>query len=122
MAWNRHGQVVCTASLSHRTDCFWRSNFIRDIGIRDRGAGRDLLKRLPYAPLKRGSADVEGQVEPDSGFFDEADHLRHEVFVARFVSDQICFGETVLEVAHEERRIVSEENRAHALSALRNKD
>ena len=122
MARNRHGQGVCTASLSHRTDCFRHSNFIGDIGIGDRGPGRNLLKRLPHAPLKCGSTNVEGQVESDSGFFDEADHLRNEVFVAGFVSDQICFGKTVLEVAHQERRIVSEKNRAHALAALRNED
>src|SRR6185436_6546613 len=118
----RDGQSVCTASLSHRTDAFRHSNFIGDVGIGDRGAWGNLLKSLPYTPLKCGSANIEGQVESDSGLFDEADHLRHEVFVAWFVSDQICFGETVLQIAHQERWIVSEKNRAHALSALRNEN
>lgn len=83
---------------------------LRELGITDRRAERDVLKRLPDSLLKRSAANVERQIETDLRRFHEADHARDHRLIVPVSADQTRLGETILKIADQLLRVIPEKN------------
>src|SRR5580700_3811597 len=110
MARNRHRENIRGACLSDSTSSPRHSYLLRDFGVSRGRAGRNLTERFPDALLEGRATNIERQVKTDSRLFDQPQDLGNDGFVAGFVSDQIGLRKLVLQVQHERRRIISNED------------
>jgi len=115
-------QSIGSAGLGDGADGFWRADEPCDVGVACRCAGGDFLEGLPDAFLKRGSADVEREIESEPGRFEKADHFRDELFEIRITADQVGAGELVLQFARKSVRVVPEKNGANPTIASRDEE
>ena len=93
-----------------------------DLAVACGRSRRDAADGVPYAPLERGAANVEREVETLRGGIDEAHHLGHELLEGLVAADQPRVRETILQTAHQPIRIVAEVDRTDALVRRRDQD
>lgn len=96
-----------------------RPDPLRELGITDRRAERDVLKRLPDPLLKRGAANVERQIETDLRRLHAADHARDHRLVVPVSADQTRLGESILK---KPLGVIPEKNCNNALPARSDQD
>jgi hypothetical protein len=72
--------------------------------------------------LKRGAANVQGEIKVFARIVDESDHLDHESLEARGALDQTGTRELLLEFAVQGFGVVAEQDGADALRACGDED
>lgn len=95
---------------------------LRELGITDRRAERDILKRLPDPLLKRGAANVEWQIETDLRRLHAADHARDHRLIVAVGADQMRLGESILKIVKKPLGVIPEKNCNNALPARSDQD
>ncbi|MNN52580.1 hypothetical protein D3C81_1672890 [compost metagenome] len=96
MAWNRHGQAVCAAGLSHGANRFWRPDALSDIGVAGGAANGNLAQRLPDPLLKHCAAYIQRQVQAHRGRLDKPNDPGDQLLECRVGADQVGAPKLVL--------------------------
>ena len=117
MTGDRDCEVVRRAGTCDGAHRLRRPDAPSDFGVGNRFAGAKVLQRQPDPPLECGAAQIERKVQADLRPFDEGDDPRYQGLVVAIGPDQPRVREAILEAADERLRIVSEQDRGHALLA-----
>ncbi len=86
MARDGDGQLVGRARAGHGPGCLRRANPASDLQVGDRLARRDFPKGLPHPLLERSAANVERQIETETGRLDEPDDTGYQGFMSAPIS------------------------------------
>src|SRR5262249_35638326 len=117
MAGNGDGEIVRGARSGDRTCGRRGCNTPRNLGIANRLADANLSQRLPNALLEGRAADIKGGFEAGSGGFDEADNPRDQSVKISISGNETRFRETILEIADELVRVISQQDGGDSLLA-----
>jgi len=122
VAGDYDGDWVCGAGASDSADCLWHADAVRNLRVGDGLARGDFPEGLPNFLLEGCALQVERQVKPGAGLFNETDYTGDKAFVVAVAANQTRPGETVLEVAGELGGIIAQQDRANAFVGRRDED
>ena len=122
VARNRDGQRVGSAGLRHGSHGRRCADTLGDFGVAHALALRNAAQRLPHALLESRAADVQRQIEADTGRLDETDDHRHPLLELGITADELRVGKPVLQLAGQCLRVVAQRDGADTAIALCDQD
>src|SRR5262249_28747404 len=114
VAGDSDGEIVRSARAGNRAYAPGGSDTPSNFRIRSRLADWDLLKRMPYALLEGGAANIERKIKADPRRLNEADNPSHQGLIGTIGTNEMGLRKAVLKVAHKVVRVVSQQDRGDA--------
>src|SRR5690554_5346621 len=108
VAGNGKRNSVGGASPGHGTHCAGRADPLRQLGIAEGSAERNLCECLPDSLLKSGPTNIQRQRQPDTRRLDKAHHTGYPGVEILSSRTQPRVGETLLKLLQQLLRIAAQ--------------
>ena len=111
MAWHHHGNRIRATSIRHGAHRFGPPDRLRQLGVAPRLAGRYALQLFPHHLLKRGSAQVERNIQRRGRSFQQLFYLACHRLQSCVVAFDLRRLEIMLEFAQQRSFIFAKADR-----------